>query len=390
MEDMIKFIHCADIHFDTAFSELPAEKAAVRRDELREVFSRIIELCRSKDADILLISGDLFDGVKVTDETVAFLRDTFVKIPDVQIFISPGNHDPYMPGSKYDQVAFPENVHIFTDDKIKKIRLDSLKLNVYGAAFTSPYLEKSLLDGFSLSKEEPGVEYANILVIHGEIVSSVSQNNCYNPIQTSDIAASGLDYIALGHKHTYFFEKSANTCYAYCGSPEGRGFDETGEKGIIYGEIYKNPLNQTVVKHEFIPCCRRVYKEIKADLTGCATHEEALERINRFIDNPDDIYKIILCGSLKNGFLIDMNILRSRFSDKCFFIKFRNATSTEVDLEALSKETMLKGVFAKRMLLKIEEASKRGDDKNVKLYTDALAFGLKAFEGDVPYDNQIT
>ena len=53
----------ADMHFDSAFtSNLSIEESKLRRSEQREVFSRIIEMVKTEQIDVMLISGDLFDS----------------------------------------------------------------------------------------------------------------------------------------------------------------------------------------------------------------------------------------------------------------------------------------------------------------------------------------
>lgn len=384
----VKFIHCADIHFDTMFSSLPPAKAAVRRDELRINFSRIIELCLERAVDVLLIAGDLFDGTRVTDETVHFLLRCFERIPGVQVFISPGNHDPYMPGSRYEITSWPSNVHIFRNKEISKTCLNGINVNVYGAGFVAPYTDRSMLDGFQLPAEDSSA--INLMVLHGELLSN-GQSSSYAPLTVQSLAQTAVDYVALGHRHMFTEpEKAGSAYYSYCGTPEGRGFDELGEKGILYGEINKYPGQDALLHWEFLPCSKRIYREVTVDLTGCTTHEEVCQRIHSRLGETDDLYKVLLTGALKDGFLLDLNILISRFTDQYFFIRFRDMTSTEVDVEALAKETLLKGIFAKRMLARIEDARKKQNTKEEKLYTDALTIGLKAFEGEVPiYDNQI-
>ena len=57
---MLKFIHAADLHLDSAFAALSPEKARQRRREGRFLVERLAELTRREGADALLISGDLF------------------------------------------------------------------------------------------------------------------------------------------------------------------------------------------------------------------------------------------------------------------------------------------------------------------------------------------
>ena len=63
---MLKVIHTADIHLDSPFSLENAETAALRREELREMFRRLCRYIGDQKADLVLIAGDLFDTEKVT------------------------------------------------------------------------------------------------------------------------------------------------------------------------------------------------------------------------------------------------------------------------------------------------------------------------------------
>ena len=58
----IKILHCADIHFDTPFKELGKKLSEVSKEELLEVFKKIINIVIDEQVDILLIAGDVFDN----------------------------------------------------------------------------------------------------------------------------------------------------------------------------------------------------------------------------------------------------------------------------------------------------------------------------------------
>lgn len=392
MANKISFIHCADLHFDTAFSGLSPVKASIRREELRQTFLRILETCREKKADFLLLSGDLFDSTRVTDETIAFIQQALEPFSDFPVLIAPGNHDPYMPGTRYDSASWPANVTIFKTQQIENHTFTTktgVPVRVYGAAFTAPYLEKNLLADFSVSNDSNAIFH--VMTLHGDTVSP-GQQSVYHPITLSSIAQSGLDYLALGHKHMASQpEKQGKTYFSYSGTPEGRGFDELGEKGVWYITLTKeDPTEEAAMQAEWIPCASRTYETITVDVTDCASHHEVLERVTAANLHPENLYKVLLTGVLKDGFLLDLNLLQSRLTDCCFLVKLRDTTRTELDMEALAKENMLRGIFARRLLAKIEEAKRQGNTKEEQLYTDALALGLKAFEGEVSvYDHQI-
>ena len=375
--ESINIVHCADIHFDTPFTAI-GERAAVRKDEIRITFSNIIESCIQRNAALLLISGDLFDAAYVTEETIRFIISSFRRIPDTKIFISPGNHDPYMSSSRYASEIWPENVHIFKNNFIEFVELPEYKVRVYGAAFTSPYVNKNIMDGFNCIKDD----YINIMTIHGELVSSGTKSD-YNPIASDSVALSYLNYLALGHKHTYVEGLLGATCYAYPGAPEGRGFDELGDKGIISGTISKNKVSL-----EFIKTSQRNYYEKEIDISGLFTHEDICNRIQNAILPPDSasshLYKVILTGYVENGFRPDINLLLSRLNDKFFYIKIVNRLKTKLNFEALKKESSLKGIFTRKMF---ELANSEGIDiTEGNKYYDALVLGLQAFDGEVKID----
>ncbi len=107
---MIRILHTADFHLDSPFAALGDAQAAERRREQREQLSTIARL--AADADIVLLSGDLFDSGRPTG-TVEALSDFFLKLR-ARVFISPGNHDFYAPKSPYAYMKPRDNIHIFT------------------------------------------------------------------------------------------------------------------------------------------------------------------------------------------------------------------------------------------------------------------------------------
>jgi len=69
---MVKLLHAADLHLDSAFSALPPEKAAQRRAEQRLVLERLTAL--SEGCAAVLLAGDLFDSARVYRDTLEALR----------------------------------------------------------------------------------------------------------------------------------------------------------------------------------------------------------------------------------------------------------------------------------------------------------------------------
>ena len=162
---MLKVLHGADFHLDSPFSGLKPDAAARRRGEQRELLARLTDLAREREADLVLLSGDLLDGDLVFRETVQALARALGEIP-CPVFLAPGNHDWYGPQSPYAALEWPGNVHLFTGPELGAVRLPELGCTVWGAAFCAPRQSASPLRGFHAPAE--GVQLA---VLHGEVAA---------------------------------------------------------------------------------------------------------------------------------------------------------------------------------------------------------------------------
>ena len=365
---MIKIFHCADIHLDSPFSLCSPREAESRRTELRAAFTSAVMYAREAGADLFLISGDLFDSEYVTRDTKELLLREFRKSPDMRFFISPGNHDPFTPGSFYAVSDFPENVHVFGPPR-ECVHIDDLGVDVYGFAFNSPELLKSPVAGWGALDPER----INILVCHGDMTSA---NSVTGPVTKADIGSSGFDYIALGHIHKGTGVLCENgVYYAYPGCLEGRGFDEQGVKGALYGGLEKGKAELKAVRFS-----RRRYESVIIDIGGITEKSAALEKIRREIKTftDDTALRIALVGEQSESFVI----LPEEIGKGCefpYYIEIIDKTHAAPDMGELEKSNTVKGVFFRNMSAKLAAAEKGSEEYRVLAL--AMKYGLAALEG---------
>lgn len=324
---MINFLHAADLHLDTPFAGLSPEQASQQRIEQRKILSRLSELCHNNHCQLLFLSGDLFDGKRIYRNTLDCLRDALAEC-DAEVFISPGNHDYCHSTSPYLTETWPENVHIFTSEQLSVVRLDAFGCNVYGAAFCSPNTQ-GILKGFHIPPEDEN--YVNFMVLHGDPTAASSQ---YNSISTNDIAASGLDYLALGHIHQASpLLHTGSTFYAWPGCPMGRGFDETGTKGVFLGQAEKGEITC-----RFQPLGMRRYENLIVQAGS-----DPLKNINSVLPNDtlSHIYRIILTGESEH---IDTDILFDSLKDRFYALQLQNQTFPPLTFWTHSGNSTLEGL----------------------------------------------
>lgn len=357
---ILKLLHAADLHLDSAFEALPAGKAAIRRAEQRRLLSSLAALAASEDVDLVLLSGDLLDSGSAYYETGEALLRCLRQI-SVPVFIAPGNHDPYVPGSPYQRLHFPENVHIFTENTVGSVFLPELNTRVYGAAFTDKHAPALLRDFHAA--EEPGVW--KLLCLHGEVGNEAS---VYDPISERELTESGLSYAALGHIHTASgLRRMGETWFSWPGCPEGRGFDECGEKTVNL--VTLDDAGGCELRTACI--ASRRYEQLRVDVSGL----DPLLAVNTVLpdDTVRDVYRIVLTGETETA--PDLYRLYQNLSEMFFELQLRDETHLRRDLWECAGEDSLRGIFLKKLRDRYDAAA---DEREKQQIEQAARWGLAA------------
>ena len=244
------------------------------------------------------------------------------------------------------------------------LELPELCAVVHGAAFTAPEQAESLLAGFAA----PADGRVHLGVLHGEIDPA---ENRYDPLGKAEIAASGLAYLALGHIHKRTEPlRFGNTVCAWPGCPEGRGFDELGEKGFYQGTV----TDGGQVELAFVPFARHRYEILEVDVTG-KTPREAVEAALP-PDTARDLYRIILTGETGEAGA-GAEGLQEALADRFYALEVRDRTRVAEDIWARAEEDSLRGLFLRELRQKLDAA---GSDEERELVTQAVRFGLAALD----------
>lgn len=363
---MVTFIHTGDVHLDTPFSAyFNKQQMQIRRREIMQTFRSIV--LAAKDKDFLFIAGDLFDAQYVSRETIEFVRRCFSEIPDTRVFIAAGNHDPLLASSVYQTTEWGENVSVFNTEW-EYFDFPEKKTRIHGKSFVASHVSQSLL-----RVPEIASDWCNLIVLHGELVS-VGGESAYNPIDRNDLANSKADYIALGHIHQRSeLQRVDGVYYAYCGIPDGRGFDEEGEKGYYMGEATKGMVSLT-----WVPSSRRRFWHVTCDISESETsfdiQKKILEAINK-VGAPEDCYKVFLVGITHAG-MIDIPLIEEEMQEHVFFLDIIDDTKLELRLEESKNDYSLRGDFTTAMMEKIQSLP---EEKKEIGYL-ALELGLSAME----------
>lgn len=285
----IRVLHCAGFRFDSPSWEGPEGWVAQRNQDLWQTFAGVLSLCRAEKIDFLLLAGNLFEQEYVRKETVERVAKSFAKLEGTKIFIVPGERDQLVTTSAYRLAVWPSNVHIFSGG-LSSVK-PSPNVTVYGAGCTSYCHDEPFLDGFQTARDGT----LQLMLLHTE-VGSVKSKSLIS-ILPEQIASSGLNYLALGHRDVWSgVQQEGETFWADCGSTEARSFRESGPHGVLLGVIEEGS-----VRLEFRELGQRCYIEktlaIEHDMAGLVAKLLA-ETSSQ--ERQKDLFRIKLAGPLED------------------------------------------------------------------------------------------
>ncbi len=368
---MIKIFHMADLHLDSPFSGGDLRRSENGRRRLRDTFRRMTKYIRENGYELVLIPGDLYDVGYITPETAEMIRQELASL-GCPVVISPGNHDPYCKGSLYEAGGFSENVHIFKDENVERLDIDSLGVSVYGYAFTS-----SVYRSDPLSEVATDPNKINILCAHCELDSPLSS---YAPVKFADIEALGFSYAALGHVHKAPEPKvGERATAAYCGFAEGRAFDEIGRGGALSVTVFETG-ESTTVRLEKLSFSEYSFEILDLNVSSCGSDSEisecVLQRRAECGYGRNTALRIVLNGALPSDFIPNTSEILSACSADVDYAEIIDKTLPTADDKSLMGDMTLRGEFYRAMKKKYEE-----EGADIELISAALRIGLSAIEG---------
>lgn len=359
----MKIIHCADLHLDSKMeSNLDREAASMRRDELLDTFERMVTYAAENEVRVILIAGDLFDKPNVRKAAKTRVIEQMKQHPEIDFCYIRGNHD---------QLDFVEELS-------EQEGITNLKL--FGTdEWTSYDYGDVVITGMELVKENSqtlGMNLVldqnrlNIVALHGQ-ESDYQGNDRTEIVNLSMLRNKYIDYLALGHIHTYKKERLDDRgVYCYSGCLEGRGFDECGEKGFVLLDVEEGKIHT-----QFVPIAKRLLHEVCVEVDPSMDMAAIVQKARECVAgiSSEDLIKIIVTGETNIDTDIDCDRLRRNLNLDFFFIKVYDRTSVQIDYESFRNDKSLKGEFVRLM-----ERQDMSEDERAAI----IELGMKAIMGE--------
>jgi exonuclease SbcD len=362
MGGTITIVHAADVHLETAFTEVRG--GARRRAALADGFVRIVDLALERGADALTIGGDLYEAERAGPQTARFVFAQLARFGG-PVFVAPGNHDPYSARALYARDDRPPNVRVFAEPA--------------WAAY--PLTDGVTIYGFGHAPAEPGRPFAGarfdrpgarIALVHGS-----DEDRCppgkrpTAPFTLAEIVASGATCALTGHYHggSVRSDEGGAPRLAYPGSPEPIKFGEREVHGALVVTVEGER-----VAIEPVPLARTRLIDLDVPLDDAASEHFVLAALEHALTpfGRDDFLRVRLHGTIAPGTRVDRDLITDRFAGGVGAIEIADET-VAADYAAIAREPNVRG-RAVADLLELAEAG----DADARA---ALRYAVAAFAG---------
>lgn len=320
----MRIIHTSDLHLNSPLdAHLSPSKVRERRAELFGTLCRLADEATRLGAELMLICGDLFDS----DSLPLTLAERVVSVieshPDVQFLYLPGNHERNVLAEC--GLALPKNLKIFDTGWCY---YDHGQITVAARRDN----DSNMFSSLSLHKER-----TNIVMLHAAVTGGT---------EAVDLRAATdrcIDYMALGHYHSFSETKIDDRGVAvYCGTPEGRGYDECGQKGYVLIEENNGRLS-----HTFVPFAKRTVRRIKVDISDAHERSDIAIAISSELSpiSADDIVCLELVGAWNPEINLDLRYLSRVWEDRFFHFELYDKTESKLTPDEVINDKSLRGEF---------------------------------------------
>ncbi|NOY06616.1 MAG: DNA repair exonuclease [Chlorobi bacterium] len=252
--------------------------ASALRDVRVQALERVLDTAREREADFVIIAGDLFEGNDISRELVRRTASVLQHSP-VPVYIIAGNHDHAGAESVYRGNEFNPGNHVEVLLERAPRLLESFDTTLYPCSCPE---SRSDVSPVAWIRKDTATRF-HVVVAHGSWTGGPRlQENDY-PMSTDELEGLGVDYVALGHWHSTFPDpdQRPHETFYYSGTPEPTGFGERDSGNVLLVELSSDGR-----KVEKIPVSRYRFLDIDVKITGEASAADLARKLAS-LESPD-------------------------------------------------------------------------------------------------------
>lgn len=347
----MKIVQTSQIFLGRGFSDslFPGDKL---RAGIKSVFSRIIDIALNESADLVILAGDTFDSVDVSQNLLTFFVSEIGRLEKIPVAVIAGLRDGYDKKSFWEhwRISPPaENLHILVDDERPHVEFPDLAAVVYGFPPVKDGPKARRLKGF---RPLQGYDL-HLGILYGHLGSDTDTGQNKLPLNYEELKSTPFDYIALGGHIGARSLAELGLKAAYAGSPSVLHPEWTEAGNILIVNLQKGSLNIQRRKLEGF-----VWKDAEIDMATVANMDDLKNRILEMAGQ-DILLRVSLTGLALLEAGLNLDQIKSDLDEH--FLNLRIADRTRVLPDNVSavkvQEKTILGQYLKIMVDRLNNAS---------------------------------
>lgn len=368
---MLRVLHTADVHLGARHADL-GDAAAAQRERQFAAFSASVDLALAEKVDLFLIAGDLFDSNTQPRRSVERVAGELARLAEARVrtVIIPGTHDVYDRSSiyrAYDLAVLAgtqpadEMVTVLTPGR-PWIHLQACDVVVHGPVFATKRAPHSPLQGLAAVETPPATWTIGLLHAALNIPGRTDQDEVV--ITTDEIAASGLDYLALGHWHSAQVAKAGGVTYAYAGAPEPVAVDQdrAGKVLLVTLDERDGTRHVTVDKRTV---GRTEFQHLEVDAATVESQPALVTRL-KAAASPDMVLDVRLIGVRRDELDVEAAEVEDALRGAFLRVRVRDLSQPALSEGLLPPAETIAGAFIRNVEGRIADLEASGDDLVVR------------------------
>jgi len=368
-ERMLRLLHTADVHLGARHADLGDQASALRERQFA-AFRASVDLAIAEKVDLFLVAGDLFDSNTQPKRSVERVAAEVSRLREARIrtVIIPGTHDVYDRASIFRAHDLPtmaggapgeDWVTVLTPVRTE-VHLEACDVVIHGRVFATKRAPHSPLLDLRAGTDDRATW--RIGLVHAALAIPGRTDGDDVVVTTDEIAASGLDYLALGHWHSTQQGKAGKVAYAYAGAPESVAVNQAGAGSVLLVSLAEDKGQRTVSVEE-----RRVgrtrFETIEIDAATIASQPALIERLAAKAD-PDLVLDVRLNGVRPDELDVHLDEVEAQLRASFVRIRVRDRSVPHLTEGSLPSADTIAGAFIRETEARIAEleAANRADE----------------------------
>ena len=347
---MLRLLHTADVHLGARHADL-GDAASAQRERQFAAFAASVDLALAEKVDLFLVAGDLFDSNVQPRRSVERVAAELGRLVGARIrtVLIPGTHDVYDRSSvyrAYDLAALagaPDGSDLLTVLTPERpwVHIGACDVVVHGPVFATKRAPHSPLRDLAAVRTPDATWRLGLL--HAAVAIPGRTDHDEVVITTDEIAASGLDYLALGHWHGVQVAKARGVTYAYAGAPEPVALDQDKAGKVLLVTLEHRDDTKTVTVEERV-VGRTTFERVEIDAATVESQPAFIARLRGAADK-DRVLDVRLIGVRPDELDLDTAEVEEALRPDYLRVRVRDHSQPPLTDGALPPAETIAGAF---------------------------------------------